>query len=282
MAAATAGRWSEIVEHINYWYFTPADDEEAGRAKLSAISITDCIDGERDIGPEIGGTDATARNDILFAWSTAPGRTAMPTEEIDLSPNDYERACKAGGAWWYQNTAPLAPSTNYAWLAALNPSTSASTGPWTTQMRRIGYNACGSTSTVTTESAGSDSAMRAVIRGPEPDPCPPTPVGGVVGFKPAMWGEYCYYEGEVDHTCTMVCNALGLACYPQGTWAYWGIAGMKQVCGHFHPDAASVTTSGSAGAPYYDPVNLTCYANSGSNNACDTIMSGKKRICVCK
>ncbi|GAF97185.1 unnamed protein product, partial [marine sediment metagenome] len=116
MEAVVAGRWSEICTDINGVTITTAMDGATGKPNISAMAITDCIDGSRDIGPTISGADWETRSDTLKAWATAAGHSALPAVDHDGANNEYEAACSGD---FYLNQSTLSPATNWCWAARL-------------------------------------------------------------------------------------------------------------------------------------------------------------------
>ncbi|MCX6356132.1 MAG: hypothetical protein NTZ78_14705 [Candidatus Aureabacteria bacterium] len=134
MKAAVAGRWSEIVTQLNprnghnYCQEDNATcvdtiaDGATGKPYISALAISDCVDGTRDIGPAITGSptdDWQGRSAVLKTWATAPGHSALSAMDYDGTNNEYAVACAEAGDAFYENQSDLSPGSNFSWAAAL-------------------------------------------------------------------------------------------------------------------------------------------------------------------
>ncbi len=158
MEALVAGQWSEICTSINGRAITSGDDGAAGKPYISALAIADCVDGARDLGPTISGSDWQSRSNTLKAWATAAGKSALPAVDYNGANNEFEDACTGD---FYLNTSILAPGTNYSLGAACGDP---SGDGWSTDARTLGYLSCSFQEYDYTSSTNAIYSFRVVVR----------------------------------------------------------------------------------------------------------------------
>ena len=173
MAAASAGEWYKLVSDVNGVTITSGHNGSAGYSSISALAISDCVDGTRDLctGDGCLGADVAATNVSLFAWGSATGtKSALPycsasgcdtAANNDFrnaceqnSSNDYPLACYDG--LFYKNTKTCSDGdSNYTWAAvAYN----------TPHARLLGNDSCAYVHGGSTSSASSYYGFRVVLR----------------------------------------------------------------------------------------------------------------------
>jgi len=102
MTAASAGEWYKIVSNVNGVNIDASKNGSAGYSSISALAISDCLDGTRDLctGDGCLGIDVTATNAALKTWAGATGnKSALPYcngSGCDSAVNsDYRAVCEA-------------------------------------------------------------------------------------------------------------------------------------------------------------------------------------------
>ena len=182
MEAAVVGHWSEICTVINGVTITSdydghGDGGHDGDETISALAISDCVDGTRDLctGDPCLGSNGTEINTALNTWATAANSKSSlsqtnttctnasycPEGNYNIGVNEYNTACTEAGGTWDENTSTLAPSTNYSWGAACGIS---SGNNWGTNARILGLNSCSYTAGYGTSLTSSLRSFRVVVR----------------------------------------------------------------------------------------------------------------------
>ena len=136
MEAAVAGRWSEICTSINGLSIDSTYDGATGKPYITAMAISDCVDGTRDIGPTIDGSTWQTRSNTLKNWAKASGHSALPAVNYDGSDNEFQAACSGD---FFRNTSSLSPGDNYCWAAACGSKTG---GGYDTNIRILASVSC--------------------------------------------------------------------------------------------------------------------------------------------
>ena len=113
MTAASAGEWYKIVANVAGTDITVSHNGSAGYSVISALAISDCLDGTRDLctGDGCLGADTTAVNLSLRTWASAiDDKSALPycaDSACDSAVNsDWRNACEQNSG----NDLPLACS----------------------------------------------------------------------------------------------------------------------------------------------------------------------------
>ncbi len=154
MDAAVAGEWYKIVASVagHTMATDGSEDGQSGASYISALAITDCVDGTRDLctGDGCLGADTSAIYSSLSTWATTIGnKSALPycgNYHCDsLAPSDYRSACEQNSG----NDLPLGcfnglfcknhkecddGDANYIWAAVARSLTPG--------VRILGYGAC--------------------------------------------------------------------------------------------------------------------------------------------
>ncbi|MCX6355637.1 MAG: hypothetical protein NTZ78_12175 [Candidatus Aureabacteria bacterium] len=166
-AAKTTGNgaeWWKIVSSVNGHTMATngTEDGQSGASYISALAISDCVDGTRDLCTGdgclcAGQTCSWSRiNQTLRGWAGATGKSALPYLATDAgtsqSDNDYWDACvqsgtedqtlgcSSGNNYFYLNLRACGDSDqNMCWAAACG-------GPggqeWNFRVRRLGDTSC--------------------------------------------------------------------------------------------------------------------------------------------
>ena len=151
MVAVAAGQWYKIVSDVAGTAITSGHNGSAGYSVISALAISDCLDGTRDLctGNDCLGADVAAVNVSLATWASATGnKSAIPYCSTGTcgsaalsdwwsvceqnSGNDFPLNCFEG--LFYKNRKVCADGdTNYTWAAAAYSATYA---------RALGLSSC--------------------------------------------------------------------------------------------------------------------------------------------
>ncbi len=173
MIAASNKEWYKLVSDVNGTTITSAHNGQSGASVISALAISDCVDGTRDIctGDDCLGADVEAVNLSLANWASATGnKSALPycsgsgcdsAVNSDFrnaceqnSSNDYPLACYDG--LFYKNTKTCGDGdSNYAWAAAALDANRA---------RRLGSSSCSIVYYNNTSTTNSSFGIRVVVR----------------------------------------------------------------------------------------------------------------------
>jgi hypothetical protein len=171
MAAASAGEWYKIVSDVNSVSITSAKNGSAGWSSISALAISDCIDGTRDLAVTLG-VDYTAANASLKTWAGATGNKSALLycngSGCDTAVNsDYRAACEANintdiplscyqtNIFYLNQKTCNDGDTNYMWAAAAGSGTTA---------RVLGSTSCANVNNYSTSDTVSNSGFRVVVR----------------------------------------------------------------------------------------------------------------------
>jgi hypothetical protein len=171
MAAASAGEWYKIVSDVNGVAITSAKNGSAGYSSISALAISDCTDGTRDLAVTLG-ADYTAANASLKTWAGATGNKSALTycnsSGCDTAVNsDYRAACEANintdiplscyqtNIFYLNQKTCNDGDTNYMWAAAAYSGTGA---------RVLGVDSCATVYYYGTSNTGSYGGFRVVVR----------------------------------------------------------------------------------------------------------------------
>lgn len=177
MTAAAAGEWYKVVSNIDGTAITSSHNGSSGYSVISALAISDCIDGTKDLS-DCGGpcTDWSTTNTWLRNWAGASGKSALPRLTTDTGDtqgtNDYDDACVdlgagndvhcTGGNDFYLNRKVCDDGDdNTSWAAACGASDGT---PWETYARRLGSNNCSSQGYFLTSSTSNNFSFRVVVR----------------------------------------------------------------------------------------------------------------------
>lgn len=174
MLAVTSGEWYKIVSDVNSVSITSSHNGSAGYSLISAVAITDCIDGTRDLCTGNGclGANVTAVNTSLRSWASATNsKSALPycaDSSCGTSVNsDFRNACEQNStrdyplacyseALFYSNRKTCGDGdTNYSWAAAASFSAN-------TQV--LGYSSCAIVNNSSTSITNNFIGFRAVVR----------------------------------------------------------------------------------------------------------------------
>ncbi|MCX6355618.1 MAG: hypothetical protein NTZ78_12080 [Candidatus Aureabacteria bacterium] len=176
MVAAAAGEWYKIVSLVDTTSITSAQNGSGGYAFISALAITDCVDGSRDLCTDNGclGSSWSGINTSLRTWAGAAGKSALPYLGDDAGTiNDYAVACgqnsgydiPLGGTctnnFWANHTVCGNTDANNCWAAACGMP---SNDGWTTDGRLLGYTSCAAQYSNSTSDDRADKAFRVVVR----------------------------------------------------------------------------------------------------------------------
>ncbi len=170
MIAASAGQWYKLVSSVNSVTITSSHNGSAGYSSISALAISDCLDGTRDLCTGNGclGADLAAVNASLATWALATGsKSALPYYASSTSVgNDFQNACEQhssndyplacyGGLFYANRKTCNDGDTNYSWASAAYN---------TTYARILGYSSCSLVFLNSASGAGSTIGFRVVLR----------------------------------------------------------------------------------------------------------------------
>jgi hypothetical protein len=102
MQAAAAGQWYKIVSVVNGHTMATngSEDGQNGATYISALAVSDCVDGTKDLvdcNKTTTCTDWSTTDTWLRNWAGASGKSALPYLATDASmaqtANDYWDAC---------------------------------------------------------------------------------------------------------------------------------------------------------------------------------------------
>jgi hypothetical protein len=174
MRAASGGEWYKIVSDVAGTTITSSHNGQSGASVISALAISDCIDGIRDLctGDDCLGPDITAINTATRAWAEATNsKSALPYCSDLLCDttvrNDYRSACEqtphqdlplnCSQDWiFYMNRkACLDTDSNYTWSAAVSHVAYA---------RGLGYTSCSTVLPNTSNATVVNYGFRSVVR----------------------------------------------------------------------------------------------------------------------
>jgi len=176
MTAAAAGEWYKIASEINSITITSSHNASSGYAYISALAISDCIDGTKDLS-DCGASciDWGTTNTWLRTWAGASGKSALPYLATNAgtlqTDNDYWDACSQNSGYdtpldctnnFYLNRKLCDDGdTNYSWAAACGNSGG---GNWDTYARVLGGDSCSSQSYFYTSNTSGYLSFRVVVR----------------------------------------------------------------------------------------------------------------------
>ena len=173
MAAASAGQWYKIVSDVNSVAIDVSKNGSAGYSSISALAISDCLDGTRDLctGDGCLGADLATTNTALKTWAGATGnKSALPYcngSGCDTAVNnDYRAVCEAStnldiplscyqtNIFFVNQKSCNDGDTNYLWAAAAGSTAGA---------RVLGFS-CANVGSNVPSGTGSGGAFRVVVR----------------------------------------------------------------------------------------------------------------------
>ena len=99
MIAAATGEWYKIVSEVAGTTITVSHRGQSGASVISALAISDCVDGTKDLvdcNKETECTDWSTTNTWLRTWAGAAGKSALPycaNDGCTRGNNDYRTAC---------------------------------------------------------------------------------------------------------------------------------------------------------------------------------------------
>jgi hypothetical protein len=173
MVAASAGEWYKLVSNVNSVTITSSHNGSAGYSVISALAISDCVDGTRDLctGDGCLGADVSAVNVSLQTWALdTSSKAALPYCSDGAcgtaAASDYRNACE-------QNSSDDYPVACYDGLFNKNHKTCgdgdsnyvwASTALGTTSSRYLGDSSCSSIGNGGTSNTSSNRGFRVVVR----------------------------------------------------------------------------------------------------------------------
>lgn len=174
MRAASSWEWYKIVSDVAGTTITSGHNGQSGASVISALAISDCIDGTRDIctGDGCLGGTVTDINISLAAWASATNnKTALPycagsgcntTANSDYRAaceltldNDLPLKCSASNIFYRNQKVCNDGDTNYTWAAAVLD---------TVNPRMLGYSSCSIVSYSGSNSTYVYNGFRAVVR----------------------------------------------------------------------------------------------------------------------
>lgn len=189
MEAAVAGEWYKIVESVDGHTMATngTEDGQDGAEYISALAVTDCIDGTRDLCSTNGclGSPCTVDcweeiNTDLRAWAIEGGKSALPYLATDAgtsqTDNDYWDACVQSDVDNEDDTLGCTSGNNYfhrnrrecdlddidlGWFASCGTYTGTS---WDTNGRLSGSNSCSNKTADATSALHYYECFRAVVR----------------------------------------------------------------------------------------------------------------------
>ncbi|HRN71384.1 MAG TPA: hypothetical protein PLS49_09485, partial [Candidatus Woesebacteria bacterium] len=136
---------------------------------ISALAVSDCVDGTRDLctGDGCLGADVAAVDSTLASWALSTGgKSALPYYFGSVGTNDFQSACEQNSGndyplacydgLFYKNTKTCGDGdTNYLWAASAG---------YATRARLLGYNSCSYGSYYYTSNTVSGLGFRVVVR----------------------------------------------------------------------------------------------------------------------
>jgi len=176
MTAAAAGEWYKIASEINSITITSSHNASSGYAYISALAISDCIDGTKDLS-DCGASciDWGTTNTWLRTWAGEAGKSALPYLATNAgtlqTDNDYWDACSQNSGYdtpldctnnFYLNRKLCDDGdTNYSWAAACGSSDGFY---WGTYARLLGANSCSHQDVSSTSNTNELLSFRVVVR----------------------------------------------------------------------------------------------------------------------
>jgi hypothetical protein len=176
MTAAAVGEWYKIVSEVNGVTITSSHNASSGYAYISALAISDCIDGTKDLS-DCGASciDWGTTNTWLRTWAGASGKSALPYLATNAgtlqTDNDYWAACSQNSGYdtplsctneFYLNRKLCDDGdTNYSWAAACGSSSGSN---WGTYARVLGDSSCSYQNDITTSNTSGNLSFRVVVR----------------------------------------------------------------------------------------------------------------------
>ncbi len=173
MTAASAGEWYKIVSNVAGTNITVSHNGSAGYSVISALAISDCLDGTRDLctGDGCLGANTTAVNISLRTWASAVNdKSALPYcagSSCNSSANsDWRAACEqspgndlpldCSDGFFYKNRKVCNDGdANYGHAAAAHTSTLA---------LALGFDSCSLSYAGNTSFAAAHFGFRVVVR----------------------------------------------------------------------------------------------------------------------
>ncbi|MCX6356137.1 MAG: hypothetical protein NTZ78_14730 [Candidatus Aureabacteria bacterium] len=177
MEAAAAGEWYKIVSNVAGTSITSTHNAQSGASLISALAISDCVDGLKDLS-DCGGacTDWSSTNTWLRNWAGATGKSALPYLADGAGSsgnNDYETACASNSndlplgcptpvAFYLNRKACTDSDINYCAGAASGEDNG---GTSTTHVRGLGCgSSCSAQDAVGTSNTNEYRSFRVVVR----------------------------------------------------------------------------------------------------------------------
>ncbi len=173
MVAASAGEWYKIVSNVAGTTITSSHNGSAGYSVISALAVSDCLDGTRDLceGDNCLGADVAAVNVSLSDWAIEAGNKSALSYCVggDCSTqvkNDFWDACS-------QNTVNNLPLNCYNHLFYKNEKTCEDgdvNNNWSAAAisaaaaRVLGSSSCSSVGNFNASATYSYSSFRVVVR----------------------------------------------------------------------------------------------------------------------